>query len=92
MKRVIITGASEGLGFELSKLYSENGWSVLGISRHKPEGLKIDYIESDLTSESELEKISTIIHGSHPKFDLLINCAGMLNVESFEKINYRNSE
>ena len=31
---VIITGASRGIGFELTKLFSENGHSVLAISRN----------------------------------------------------------
>ncbi len=33
MKNIIITGVSEGLGFELAKLCLERGIQVVGLSR-----------------------------------------------------------
>lgn len=37
MKRIIITGASDGLGKELGKLCLENNIEVIAISRTKPD-------------------------------------------------------
>ena len=34
MKHVIITGTSRGIGFELAKLFANNGHKVLAISRN----------------------------------------------------------
>ncbi|MDQ7020956.1 MAG: SDR family NAD(P)-dependent oxidoreductase [Candidatus Dojkabacteria bacterium] len=60
MNRVIVTGASEGLGFELSKLFLEKDISVTGISRTRPN-LKVDFIKTDLTVEEDIENAASMI-------------------------------
>ncbi|MFN3951077.1 MAG: hypothetical protein ACK4KT_01595, partial [Thermaurantimonas sp.] len=39
MKNILVTGISRGLGFVLTKLILEKGWTVYGISRIKTEQL-----------------------------------------------------
>jgi short-subunit dehydrogenase len=92
MKRVIITGASEGLGLEISKKFKDEGWGVVGISRHKPQGLNIEYIETDLTQEEEINNLIKNIEDKYSEFDALINCAGMISIEELEDIEYEKTE
>jgi hypothetical protein len=92
MKRIIITGASEGLGLEISKKFKDEGWEVLGISRHKPEGLDIEYIEADLTKKKEIDIVVKTITNKYSTFDALINCAGMISIEELGDIEYERTE
>jgi len=86
MEKVILTGASEGLGFELSKLFLEKGTEVIGICRSKPfEGVK--HIQADLSSKEDLNKIIEKIKKEDSEFDCLINCAGIMSVQELGKIN-----
>lgn len=39
-KRIIIVGASSGIGYELAKLYIESGWEV-GIAARRTEPLEL---------------------------------------------------
>ncbi|MFH1751732.1 MAG: SDR family NAD(P)-dependent oxidoreductase, partial [archaeon] len=88
MKRVIITGASDGLGLELSKQFIEKGVEVIGISRTKPS-IEVKFIKADLTVDSEIENAIKIIKKDFPKFDCLINCAGIMQVAPLNKIDFK---
>ena len=35
MKRVLITGASSGIGYELAKIYAENGHDLVIVARNR---------------------------------------------------------
>ena len=85
MERVIVTGASSGLGFEISKQLLEKGVEVIGLSRRKPE-LEVKHIAVDLTKEEEIEKAVETIKKDFPKFDALINCAGVLNIRALGEL------
>ncbi|MDQ6984853.1 MAG: SDR family oxidoreductase [Candidatus Dojkabacteria bacterium] len=87
MNRVIVTGASEGLGFELSKLFLEKDISVTGISRTRPN-LKVDFIKTDLTVEEDIENAASMILKDYSDFDAIINCAGVLNVTKANELEY----
>ena len=45
MKNVVITGTSRGIGFELVKLFAEEDFNVLALSRNKEPvaKLKLDF-------------------------------------------------
>jgi short-subunit dehydrogenase len=47
---IVITGTSEGLGNELTKLFLAEGKRVIGLSRQKPEG-QVEFIKTDLLDE-----------------------------------------
>lgn len=80
MKRAIITGASEGLGLAIASLFLEKNIEVINLSRNKPP-IDIIHIETDLTEEESIKQAIIKINEQHREFDILINCAGILNIQ-----------
>ena len=63
MKKVIITGTSRGIGFELAQLFAKNNCQVLALSRNiEPlNNLKlknIDTLSVDVCNQDDLQKVS----------------------------------
>jgi len=52
---IIITGASDGLGLELARIYKDTGKKVINISRRKSEFADVDLL-TDLLLEQEIEE------------------------------------
>ncbi|MBR5358569.1 MAG: SDR family oxidoreductase [Clostridiales bacterium] len=74
LKTAIVTGASSGIGYAISKMLSENGYKVYGIGRvfegdvsFFAERISMDIRDTDIL----LEKVSGI-----KECDLLVNAAG----------------
>ena len=66
MKNVIITGSSRGIGFELVKLFNENDYKVIALSRNtKPiSNLKLKNVHShylDISSSASINKTIKLI-------------------------------
>ena len=83
MKRVLITGASDGIGLETAKLLAARNYQLTLVARteekledavKKLPGQGHKYIVADLTKKEDLEKITT--HLRTEKYDVLINNAG----------------
>lgn len=87
MKRIIITGASDGLGKALGELCVENNVEVVCISRSKPDYPAI-HLKTDLTQESDIQKTANIIKEQYADFDALVNCAGVAIREHVNTISY----
>jgi NADP-dependent 3-hydroxy acid dehydrogenase YdfG len=88
---IIITGASDGLGKELARIYLEAGKKVIGISRGDcavgVEHLKTDLMDMDSIS-STVNKINVM---SEP-IEALVNCAGVLSLEKTDAISEKEIE
>jgi len=98
---IIITGASRGIGYELTKIFSQqNELHIFIISRNKEklENLKkectqinpqtiITPIVADFSNKEEADKIAKIIKEHQLSIDILINNAGHLVNKAFEKIH-----
>ncbi|MFN9953926.1 MAG: sugar nucleotide-binding protein, partial [bacterium] len=70
-KRILITGASGGIGSAISTLYRDRGWEVFAqYLENEPEVLRITSIKKDLSlPEAGRELVEAV------KPHLVINCA-----------------
>lgn len=97
-KKIIITGTSRGIGFELVKLFSAAGHEVLSLSRNqKPiAALRLNKVTAlifDLTNEKEYAQIATFITEQWSgQVDVLINNAGYLINKPFELLTTHDWE
>ncbi|WP_378178082.1 SDR family NAD(P)-dependent oxidoreductase [Aquimarina sp. SS2-1] len=97
MKNIIITGASRGIGYEMVKLFADEGHQVLALSRNekpiKALGYKnIHTFSFDICNSSDLAKMVDYIAKYWNKVDILINNAGKLLNKPFEEISTQEFE
>jgi len=91
MKKVIITGTSRGIGFELAQQFAKNNFQVLALSRNqKPlDNLKlknIDTLAVDVCNQNDLQKVSKYLSEYWGDVDILIHNAGFLINKPFENL------
>ncbi|GAK97824.1 oxidoreductase [Nonlabens tegetincola] len=90
-KRVIITGASRGIGFELVRQFSNAGHEVIALSR-KLDSLEamerntVLAISTDLTSTDSIEDTAKTIKNKWDHVDIVIHNAGMLVNKPFDQL------
>jgi len=92
-KRIVITGASRGIGNETSKRLAELGHQVIAISRSKDllNQLKDEYpsnivpLALDITDSSAGETIAQYLNDNSLKIDGLIHNAGVLINKPFSE-------
>lgn len=77
MKVVLITGASSGIGYDLSKYLNSKGFKVYGLSRSSFAIPGVVHLKADITKELEVNNAIKQIIASEGKIDILINNAGM---------------
>lgn len=82
-KLVVVTGASSGIGMEIAKRFSKEGYPVLMISRRKEimEELNLPNCMCRSVDVTDLQGMEKAIHEAEEKYgktDLLINCAGIM--------------
>lgn len=91
MKKVIITGTSRGIGFELAQQFAKNNFQVLALSRNqKPlDNLKLENIDTlsvDVCNQDDLQKVSKYLSENWKDVDILIHNAGFLINKPFENL------
>lgn len=91
MKKIIMTGASDGLGKEFAKLCVREGIEIISLSRTKPD-YNCVYIPTDLSNESSIQDACTLIKEQYSQFDALINCAAVISKQKPNKITYEELE
>ena len=85
-KVVLVTGASQGIGLQICRQFSELGASVISVARNLEKlELAMNSIENnanihsfpcDLSSESEIEKLFSFVRGKFQRIDVLVNNLG----------------
>ena len=87
-KTVLITGASTGIGYELSKIFSNNGYNLVLASRNrqrleviaremeKQHDIQAKVIQKDLSKASACQELYNDIVADGIDIDVLVNNAG----------------
>lgn len=87
MKRVLVTGATRGIGEAVARSYSEMGYYVIGTStgdKDKPLYLN-EYHSCNFQSTSQVDSFCKTV--KNLKVDILINNAGINIINNFCDIN-----
>lgn len=82
----LVTGGASGLGRATVNRFVEKGSKVVICDRPASQGAQIakdmgdnvNFIPTDITSESDVENLMNEIAKSHGKLDVLVNCAGIM--------------
>ena len=96
-KKIIITGTSRGIGFELVQLFSKAGHEVLALSRNKKsiQDLKLDNVTAfsfDLSESEAYKNVENFIKNNWNHVDVLINNAGTLLNKPFSETSIADFE
>lgn len=91
MHRIILTGASSGLGASLASVFHEAGYDVVGLCRSQPADY-VSWLETDLCNENSVLDSVQRIQDAYIDFSLLIHCAGDGDGEDIEKLDWKNTE
>ena len=80
-KVVLVTGASSGIGKEISEVFLNNDYIVYGTSRkavfnESSKSNQVMMIPMDVESESSIKEAVELISKREAGIDILINCAG----------------
>jgi NAD(P)-dependent dehydrogenase (short-subunit alcohol dehydrogenase family) len=88
-KVILVTGANKGIGLEIVRQLAGKGYTVILTSRNeakgiaavaqlKNQGLSVDYVQMDITSEESIREAFTTVKAGFGKLDVLINNAAVL--------------
>jgi 3-oxoacyl-[acyl-carrier protein] reductase len=97
-KVAIVTGSASGIGSETALLLGRRGASVVladiqtdkgnGILEQlRKEGIKANYIETDVTNVREIEDLCTFTIENYSSIDILVNSAGITKLTSIPDIS-----
>lgn len=79
---IVITGASDGLGLQVAKLYAETGKTVVNISRRECQYATINICTSLQSEDGVTEAVQEILALEEP-LEALINCVGVYTREAY---------
>jgi len=86
-KKVVIFGATSGLGFSFAKIFIEKNYQVISISSSKNGNLKSfkNYIhyKCDLSIDKDVNKVIKYLIANKSSIELFIFCSARLTVGSF---------
>lgn len=96
MRKIIITGTSRGIGYELALLFANAGHQVLALSRKTPQELisnkNITCLSVDLSNESDLEQVEQFLSSTWKEVDAVVHNAGSLICKPFETLTQTDFE
>jgi len=89
-RRVVVTGASSGIGAATVRLFRQRGWDVVGVARRadRLEALAAetgaDVFVADVTVQADVEALRDYVSGLGPVHALVNNAGGAFGMASVE--------
>ena len=83
---ILITGASDGLGKQIAKLYKEAGKKVINISHDESEYADVNICTS-LSEGENIKRATNEILAIGESIEAIINCAGVFSGEKLGEIS-----
>src|SRR5476649_2477775 len=89
-RRVVVTGASSGIGAATARLFAEHGWSVVAVARREDRLRALaaetgaDIFVADLTKQSDVEAMRDHVASGGPLHGLVNNAGGAFGLASVE--------
>jgi len=85
MKKVLITGASRGIGRATSEIFLENEWQVFGLARSFPNKIDNPNFKEICFDLKNISEIPSLVK-NFAEIDVLVNNAGVMNLARDEEI------
>lgn len=82
---IVITGASDGLGRQVAKVYQQSGKTVVNISRRKCEYATINLLHN-LREGSEIELAASEVAAIDEPLEAIVNCAAVMSVQPLGEV------
>ena len=83
--KILITGASKGIGLATSRMLAEQGHDVVGLARTEPDDFPGLFRKIDLSDEAARKTLFAELADEH-KFDGLLNNVGLVNPAPLDEI------
>jgi NADP-dependent 3-hydroxy acid dehydrogenase YdfG len=91
VKRVVVTGASSGIGAATARLFAQHGWDVVGVARRADrlaelaDGTGIRTITADLTRQADVDRVRDELAALGPLHGLVNNAGGAFGMGPIER-------
>jgi NAD(P)-dependent dehydrogenase (short-subunit alcohol dehydrogenase family) len=73
---VLVTGGVRGVGAGISKVFADQGASVVTCARHPVDGLPYDFHTCDIRDDESVKALLEAIVADHGRLDVVVNNAG----------------
>lgn len=101
-KIAVVTGIGAGIGQGIALMFAREGASVFGsdineslakatFETAKQEGLELQYLQGDLTNETDVENLMEKAVATYGKIDILVNAAAFCDFKPIEELDYETS-
>ena len=83
-KKALVTGGSRGIGFQISRIFLENGVSVLAVSRDPAKLAQaqdslpdLNTLQADVSNAADNDRVAAWVQDNWGVLDILVNNAGV---------------
>jgi NADP-dependent 3-hydroxy acid dehydrogenase YdfG len=90
-RRVVVTGASSGIGAATVRLFRQRGWEVVGVARRADRLAELQaetgaqVFTADLTRQADVDALRDYLAASGPVHALVNNAGGAVGLDSVEE-------
>ena len=83
MKKVLVTGASGGMGVAICQSLVSKGYKVYGIDYRKGDDIDgVEFYECDVTDRDSIEKVYDSVKAQTDRLDGIVHTAGIYDMDS----------